>query len=187
MIIGNPSGTLSGANTVRIMPTDGSQVDKTVAIVENGRNHTVTVGTGSTSTIVKLGVNATTSRVDLGNSNTSSSNFVLGKKFVWQPTPAAVTSGTAITVANLQTWILTTASTSGTLPLPTGTNMDTISNIYTNVAFEWSLINTAASGSVLVTAGTGHTTVGNMTVNFGVSARFRSRRTGTNTWITYRV
>jgi len=187
VIIGNASGTLFGANIVRIMPADISGTDKTVAIVENGRNHTVTVGNNSTSTIVKLGVNATASRVELGNSNTSSSNFVLGKNFYWQPNPAAVTSGTAITVVNLQTWILTTASTSGTLPLPTGTNMDTISNLYTNVAFEWSLINTAASGSVLVTAGTGHTTVGNMTVNFGVSARFASRRTGTITWVTYRI
>jgi hypothetical protein len=188
VVIGNPSGTLGGANTVRIMPADTSGTDKTVAIVENGRNHTVTVGNNSTSTIVKLGVNATTSRIDLGNSNTSSSNFVLGKKFVWQPNPAAVTSGTAITAANLQTWILTTTSTSGNLQLPTGTNMDTISNIYTNVAFDWSLINTAASGSVTVTAnGAGSSVIGNMVVGFGVSARFRSRRTGANTWVTYRV
>jgi hypothetical protein len=189
VVIGNPNGTLSGASTVSIVPIVSSLVDKTVSIANDGKTATITLGTGSTtSSTIRLGTSATAVRIDLGNNNTSSATYHNGKNFFWQPDPTAVTSGSLLTVANLQTWMLTTVSTSGNLQLPTGTNMDTISNFATSIAFDWSLINTAGSGSVSITAnGAGHTVYGNMAVGFGTSGRFRSRRTGTNTWTTYRI
>ena len=189
VLIGNPNGTLGGASTVSIIPIGSSLIDKTVSIANDGKTATITLGTGSTtSSTIRLGTSATAVRIDLGNNNTSSATYHNGKNFFWQPDPTAVTSGSLLTVANLQTWILTTVSTSGSLQLPTGTNMDTISSFATSISFDWSLINTAGSGSVTITAnGAGHTVYGNMAVAGGTSGRFRSRRTGTNTWTTYRI
>jgi hypothetical protein len=63
-----------------------------------------------------------------------------------------------------------------------------VNNLFTDMAFDWSVINTAASGSVTVTLNGAHTVVGNMVVAFGTSARFRTRRSAaTPAWVTYRI
>jgi hypothetical protein len=81
-----------------------------------------------------------------------------------------------------------TGAVTGTLD--TGTAMDTALTAISaaDKGFFWSLINIgSASGAVTMTAATGHTYVGNATVAISTSARFFSRRTAANTWITYRV
>ena len=57
-----------------------------------------------------------------------------------------------------------------------------------NQTFEWSVINLAAdTHAITVTANTGHTLVGNMVVAANTSARFATRKTAANTFITYRL
>jgi hypothetical protein len=167
----------NGATTVNVISKSSSD-SKTLNLATNGGTTAVKIATGASAPTIQLGVNST-----------SSATYLFGKNFIWQPTPAAVTSGaTPITVANLQTWILTTTSTSGNIQLPTPANMDTITSVSTDIGFDWSLINTAGSGSVTVTANGSHTVVGNMVVTFGTSARFRSRRSAaTPAWVTYRI
>lgn len=53
-------------------------------------------------------------------------------------------------------------------------------------AFDWVVINTG-SGTATMTAGVGHTIVGLATVAAATSARFRTRKTAANTFVTYRI
>jgi hypothetical protein len=99
------------------------------------------------------------------------------------------TSATA-TASSLLSGLRTGTPTANiNLTLPTGTNMDAaFSSLETNMAFEWSTINLAAATHVItVVANTGHTVVGNMAVAAASSGRFLTRKTATNTFITYRI
>ncbi len=106
-----------------------------------------------------------------------------------QPAPAAVDVTATLTVANLTAKIITSSTAAAvTMTLPTGTLMDGgFSGLYNNMAFEWSVINTGATNAVTVQGGASHTLVGSGTVAANNSVRFSSRRTGTTTWVTYRV
>lgn len=75
------------------------------------------------------------------------------------------------------------------LQVPTGTNMDAaFTSLQNNQSFEWSCINLAgATYAITVTANTDHTVVGNMSVAANTSGRFLTRKTATNTFITYRI
>jgi hypothetical protein len=116
----------------------------------------------------------------------------LGIVLMNQQTPTAVTATGTLTIANLLTQIITsTSATAVSLTLPTGTLSDAGVSGGTsaaNTSFDWSIINTgSASGDVTLVAGTAHTIVGSATVTVGTSGKFRSRKTATNTFITYRV
>jgi hypothetical protein len=106
-----------------------------------------------------------------------------------QADPAAVNTTATLTVANLKTGIITsTTAAAVTMTLPTGTDTEAgFSGIYTNMTFEWSVINTGATNAVTVQGGTGHTLVGSGTVAASNSGRFASRRTASNTFVTYRL
>jgi hypothetical protein len=105
-----------------------------------------------------------------------------------QPAPAAVNATATLTVANLKAGIITSTSAAATdMTLPTGTDTQAgFSSTYDNFTFEWSVINTGPS-LVRVLAGTAHTVVGSGSVATGTSGRFASRRTATNTFVTYRL
>jgi hypothetical protein len=104
-----------------------------------------------------------------------------------QPTPATYAAAATLTVADLKTRIITYTGTAATLTLPTGTLTEGgFASIYTNMTFEWSVINTGA-GICTIGAGTAHTIVGSATVAIGASARFASRRTAANTFVSYRL
>lgn len=104
-----------------------------------------------------------------------------------QPAPATYAAAATLTVADLKIGIITYTGTAATLTLPTGTLTEGgFSGIYTNMAFEWSVINTGA-GICTIGAATAHTIVGTATVAIGASARFTSRRTAANTFISYRL
>ena len=98
---------------------------------------------------------------------------------------AAVLTNTALT-DGIVTGTPTAAST---MQLPTGTNMDSVfQELQNNQTFEWTLINlAAATHAITVTANTTHTVVGNMVVAANSSARFITRKTTANTFITYRA
>ena len=113
-----------------------------------------------------------------------------GLDLILQPVPNAQTASVTLTIANMQTRIITaTSATAVSLTLPTGTLMDGGFNAnFTNESFDWSLINLgSASGAVTLVAGTAHTIVGSTTVAIGTSSLWRSVRTAAATWVTYRL
>lgn len=132
--------------------------------------------------------------------------FGMGAIFKTQSAPVAYTTNTAATLlaADLLTGLVTVAHTTGgtaTYTLPLGTLLDAAihSQVGVDEAFEWVLINNslAAVDTVTVAADTGHTIVGATLIPSGHvttggldgtnSARFRTRRTAADTFVTYRV
>jgi hypothetical protein len=110
-----------------------------------------------------------------------------GSTLQTQPAPAAVNATATLTVANLRTRLITsTTAAAVTGTLPTGTLMDGLYSAQADMGYDWSVINTGPN-TFTVAAGTGHTVVGNMAVATNTSGSFRSRRTGTNTWVSYRI
>ena len=104
-----------------------------------------------------------------------------------QPTPTSKSAAATLTITELKTGIIQYTGAVDTLTLPTGTLMEGgFSGIYTNMAFQWSVINTG-TGICTVAAGTDHTVIGSGTVAIGASARFVSRRTAANTFVSYRL
>lgn len=112
--------------------------------------------------------------------------------YIYQPAPTAVNATNTLTIAQLLTGIITTTSTTAvTLTMPTGTDIDAgiLSGLLpANQAFEWVVINLgSASGAVTMNTAGGSAITGALVVPTTTSARFRTRKTGTNTFVTYRV
>jgi hypothetical protein len=104
-----------------------------------------------------------------------------------QATPATYAAAATLSVADLKTGIITYTGAAATLTLPTGTLTEGgFSGVYTNMTFEWSVINTG-SGTCTIGVGTGHTITGAATIAAGSSGRFASRRTASNTFVSYRI
>lgn len=109
-----------------------------------------------------------------------------------QATPTAKTATATLTIAELLTQIITATSASAVaLTLPTGTLTDAGLNSGASAAdasFDWSVINLgSSSGAVTMTAGTDHTYVGAAVVAISTAARFRTRKTAANTFVTYLI
>ncbi len=109
-----------------------------------------------------------------------------------QPTPTAKVTDATLTIAELLTNIVTaTKATAVALTLPTGTLTDAgilAGALAVDQSFDWSVINLGSvTGDVTMTAGTDHTYVGNAVVVINTSARFRTRKTVANTFVTYRI
>lgn len=115
-----------------------------------------------------------------------------GVDFPDQGAPVARNATTTLTIADLLAGIITSTSASAVaLTLPTGTLTDAgilSGALPINKAFEWTLINLgSASGVVTIGAGTDHTLVGLATIAINTQARFKTRKTALNTYVTYRV
>lgn len=108
----------------------------------------------------------------------------------------------SLLTSDMMQGIITATHTTGatmTLTLPTGTLADTAAGIQIGKGWEWSLINlsAAAADTVTLAAASGHTIVGAVLipsshsstggVNGTNSARFFTRKTAANTFITYRL
>jgi hypothetical protein len=117
-----------------------------------------------------------------------------------QTTPAAKTATVTLTIAELLTGVVVgTPAAVAAYTLPTGTNCDGGMTIATDEAFDWVLSNVATNATYIITltAATGHTIVGctkvpaNSTTTGGLwgtsSATWRTRKTATNTFVTYRI
>jgi len=118
-----------------------------------------------------------------------------------QGTPNAQTVAATLTIANLLTKIITGTHAAGATQaytLPTGTLVDAAVQLPVNGSFDWCLINLSAAAldTITLTAGTDHTIVGNPIIQSahvttggitGNSAQFRTRKTATNTYVTYRI
>jgi hypothetical protein len=103
-------------------------------------------------------------------------------------TSQTVETGTAtLTAADILTKNIFTTGTTYTLTLDTGTNFDSALTIPTvGTTIEWVLIN-EASGTVTVAGATGHTLRGSGAVSTLTAARFITRKSATNTYVTYRL
>ena len=110
-------------------------------------------------------------------------------QFTFVTIPTNNNTSVTITADNIVNGILTgTPAANINYTLPTGTNMDAQFGTGVNGTAEWSIINLAgATFSITVLGNTGHTLVGNMVVAANSSARFASRKTATNTYVTYRL
>ena len=118
-----------------------------------------------------------------------------------QPDVTAKTVAVTLTAAELLTQIITgthTAGATAAYTLPTGTLLDAAGTWDTNEYFDWSLLNLSAASAdtITLTAGATHTIVGNPIVQsanastggiYGNSARWRTRKTAANTFVTYRI
>lgn len=119
-----------------------------------------------------------------------------------QGTPTAKTTATTLTIADLLTGIITATHSAGATAaytLPTGALTDAGVSMEVDDSFEWTLINLSAAALDTVTvtaAASGHTIVGNPIVQsahsstggiYGNSATFRTRKTATDTFVSYRI
>ena len=206
-VVNEVTGQPSGAGTLALTDSTGHLFRApNLAGAFAARVRLVSIGSGS---VAALGQTFPASQVAPPGSHTS---FFSGTSFASPALTNATLSGTTLdrststvaqgaptaeintsqtyTAAKVLTGIITstqTAAVTGTLD--TGTNMDAIlSGIANGDAVDWTLINLGtSSGAVTLTAATGHTIVGSATVAIGTSAQLRSRKTGTATWVTYRM
>lgn len=104
-------------------------------------------------------------------------------------TPGVLNATGSLTAAMMLAGIVTSttaAAVAGTVP--TGTVMDAaLLNMQINDSIDWSVINTGGSNAFTVTAASGHTLVGAAAVAASTSGRFRTAKTATSTYITYRL
>lgn len=109
-----------------------------------------------------------------------------------QVTPTVIADGgsMAFTPADiLAGYVTATPTAARNIQLPTGAAMDTASEFLINDSVDWTLLTNAAF-ALTVTAGTsGHTVVGTMATGAtsGSVARFRTRKTAADTFVTYRL
>jgi hypothetical protein len=118
---------------------------------------------------------------------------------VKQGAPAAKTVTAGITAAELVGGLITTTGVSAPSlhQLPTGTEIDAVlPGVATGDSFDFSIINTGtgASDDATIQVNTDVTIVGNPTMGaltdatiISGSGRFRARRSGTNTYVVYRL
>jgi hypothetical protein len=115
-----------------------------------------------------------------------------GNTYGYQPAASAVNATASLNASTILLGIITsTTAASVTLTLPTGANFENIINTYltpppVNTAWDFNVINTGPNILTLATA-TGWTLTGQMTVSASTSARFRARKSATNTFTLYRV
>lgn len=94
-------------------------------------------------------------------------------------TPAAILGG-----------LVTATPTAGrNIQLPTGAAMDLASTFAINDFFDWSVITLAAFALTTTAGASGHTIVGSgaTAATSGSAARFRTRKTAADTFVTYRI
>lgn len=109
-----------------------------------------------------------------------------------QVTPAVIADGgsMAFAPADLLAGIVTATPTAArNITLPTGAAMDLASEFLVNDSIDWTLITLAAFALTVVQNASGHTVVGSMATGAaaGNVARFRTRKTAADTFVTYRI
>lgn len=111
----------------------------------------------------------------------------------WQPqgAPADIADGGSMiaTAANVLVGIVTaTPTTTRSIQLPTGANLDLATEWAIGDSFDFSVI-TLAAFALTITVNTGVTIVGSAATaaTSGASARFRLRKTAADTFIVYRI
>jgi len=109
-----------------------------------------------------------------------------------QADPANIADGGAMvhTPGGMLGGLVTATPTAGrNIQLPTGAAMDLASNFAINDFFDWSVITLAAFALTTTAGASGHTLVGSgaTAATSGSPARFRTRKTAADTFVTYRI
>lgn len=109
-----------------------------------------------------------------------------------QAAPVDIADGgsMAYTPASILGGLVTATPTAGrNIQLPTGAAMDLASNFAINDFFDWSVITLAAFALTTTAGASGHTIVGSgaTAATSGSAARFRTRKTAADTFVTYRI
>ena len=109
-----------------------------------------------------------------------------------QAAPVDIADGgsMAYTVGSILGGLVTATPTAGrNIQLPTGAAMDLASNFAINDFFDWSVITLAAFALTTTAGASGHTIVGAAATaaTSGSAARFRTRKTAADTFVTYRI
>lgn len=110
---------------------------------------------------------------------------LIGNKI--QREPIVINAAGAIPASALANGLISSNSLLGiTCTLPTGAIIEAMSDFRMDDSFDWGVMDTGLFGFT-VGASAGHTIVGNATVGSGTSGEFRTRKTATNTFVTYRI
>lgn len=109
-----------------------------------------------------------------------------------QVAPANIADGgsMAFAPADILSGIVTATPTAGrNIQLPTGAAMELASEFLVNDSIDWSLITLAAFALTITQGTSGHTIVGAAATGAtsGSAARFRTRKTAVDTFVTYRL
>jgi hypothetical protein len=161
---------------------------------------TVTATTVNGTTVQMNSVSATSAATNNalvirdGSGNFSAGAITASIVYNAQPAPGSVSATGTLLIADMLKGIIVVSGGGGyTLTLPTGSTSDAgvLSGALPNdYSFDWSIIN-SAGGTVTMAGNTAHTYTGYTGIAIsgaiGSYARFRSRKTATNTFITYRI
>lgn len=105
----------------------------------------------------------------------------------FQATPGVLNATGTLTAAMILAGLVTSTTGAAVVAtLDTGTIMDAAVTMAAGDSFDWSATATGAN-SFTVTASAGHTIVGSGVVATVTTGRFRTTKTATNTFITYRL
>jgi hypothetical protein len=165
-------------------------------------NQEQSLGPYSSATLVRIDAGADPVRYSIGTGGVAVPCQRVEPQTLVQAqfAPATYTNTQTMVSTDLLGGIIVGAQSTGatvTYTLPTGTLLDTASALQINQGFYWTLINTStgAANTITVAAGTGHTIVGTSIVQssdpttgalYGNAARFFTRKTAANTFVTYR-
>lgn len=104
-----------------------------------------------------------------------------------QRTPIIMNAAGSIPVSAMANGLIMSSSLLGiTCTLPTGSALDASSDFRVDDSFDWGVMVVGLFGFT-IGASAGHTVVGAATIGSGTSGSFRTRKTATNTFITYRI
>lgn len=176
--------TSSVAGTAKMVLATGNSVGSYTTSIEldgttgQGNINSTTFGYFSWNSSI-----AETARLDVdGNLQVQ-----VGAIMSYAPTPTPVTTTTTLTNAQIQGQIINTTGTAYTVTMPLGTTLQTLATwAANNTAYDFYVLNTA-SGTITIAVNTGVTSLGSLTIATGVSAHFRIRKTGTSTFVLYRL
>jgi hypothetical protein len=191
--IGGAATTLTLGNTA----TGAQTVSMFTASTGAGTYNFATGANTTASKTITIGNagSAGTTNINIGTQAAAGTQniFLNGNVNKKQTANALNTSGT-VTAALINGGIVTsTTAAAVTGTLDTGTAMDAaFTSLVVGMSIEWSVVNTGTNNFTVAAAASGHTVVGNMVVyvpsaTIVGSGRFLSTRTGTATWVTYRI
>ena len=105
-----------------------------------------------------------------------------------QVAPTAKTAAATLTAAELTSGIITYTGAAVALTVPLGTDLDAaFTSMKVDSSFDFSIINIGGTNAGTVTANTGCTLVGVAAVAANSSCVWRVRKTGTATYVFYRI
>jgi len=96
-------------------------------------------------------------------------------------------TGTLTAVLCLGNIVTSTSAAGVVATLDTGAVMELASQFAVNDSFDWAVINTGPNTFTVTAAASGHTVVGAGAVTTGTSGQFRTRKSATDTFVTYRL